>query len=83
MQLPLQVLKHKSRNATYEAQDSFLSHGIRADTRTPWNFANGWDYLSDPEDASQYPPTDSRFSPPNIGFYGYSRSDRFVPEDTS
>ncbi|SCV30502.1 uncharacterized protein FFB14_03080 [Fusarium fujikuroi] len=36
-------------------------------------FQNGWDYLSSPEDASEYPPTDSRFSLPNIGFYGYSR----------
>ncbi|KLP04722.1 hypothetical protein CEK26_009119 [Fusarium fujikuroi] len=56
-----------------EAQNHFLSRGIQADTRTQWNFKNGWDYLSSPEDASQYPPTDSRFSLPNIGFYGYSR----------
>lgn len=56
-----------------EAQNHFLSRGIRADTQIQWNFQNGWDYLSSPEDASQYTPTDSRFSLPNIGYYGYSR----------
>ncbi|KAG5743959.1 hypothetical protein H9Q69_013289 [Fusarium xylarioides] len=58
---------------SYEAQNHFLDHGIRADTRTPWEFPNGWDYLSNPDDVSQYSPGDARFSPPNIGFYGYSR----------
>ncbi|KAF4436802.1 hypothetical protein FACUT_6151 [Fusarium acutatum] len=56
-----------------EAQNHFLSRGIRADTRTPWTFPNGWDYLSDPEDVSNYSPGDARFYPPTIGFYGYSR----------
>ncbi|KAF4494606.1 hypothetical protein FAGAP_9259 [Fusarium agapanthi] len=56
-----------------QAQTHFLDHGIRADTRTPWNFPNGWDHLSDPEDRSNYSPNDARFSPPTIGFYGYSR----------
>ncbi|KAF5550677.1 hypothetical protein FNAPI_7662 [Fusarium napiforme] len=35
------------------------SRGIRADTRTPWRFVNGWDYLSDPEDVSNYSPGDA------------------------
>ncbi|CCT68186.1 uncharacterized protein FFUJ_06955 [Fusarium fujikuroi IMI 58289] len=60
IRLPLQVLKHKLRAATYAAQNSFLSHGIRAGTRTPWTFANGWDYLSDPEDAPRYSPVDTK-----------------------
>ncbi|KAF5557505.1 hypothetical protein FMEXI_669 [Fusarium mexicanum] len=56
-----------------EAQNHFLDHGIRADTQTPWTFPAGWDRLSDPEDRSDYSPNDARFSPPTIGFYGYSR----------
>ncbi|KAF5984572.1 hypothetical protein FBULB1_3296 [Fusarium bulbicola] len=56
-----------------QAQNHFLDHGIRADTRTPWIFPTGWDYLSDPEDRSDHSPNDARFSPPTIGFYGYSR----------
>ncbi|KAF5614142.1 uncharacterized protein FSUBG_22 [Fusarium subglutinans] len=56
-----------------EAQNHFLDHGIRADTRTPWTFPAGWDRLSDPLDRSDYSPSDARFSPPTIGFYGYSR----------
>ncbi|KAF5575160.1 hypothetical protein FPANT_11452 [Fusarium pseudoanthophilum] len=55
------------------AQDHFINHGIPADTRTRWRFVNGWDYLSHPEDVSPFSPGDARFSPPNIGFYGYSR----------
>ncbi|KAF5595347.1 hypothetical protein FPCIR_4507 [Fusarium pseudocircinatum] len=56
-----------------EAQNHFTNRGIRADTRIPWTFVNGWDYLSNPEDVSHYSPGDARFSPPNIGFHGYSR----------
>ncbi|KAF5634689.1 hypothetical protein F52700_5882 [Fusarium sp. NRRL 52700] len=56
-----------------EGQNYFWNRGIRADTRIPWTFPNGWDYLSNSEDVSQYSPNDARFCPPNIGFYGYSR----------
>ncbi|KAF5677155.1 hypothetical protein FDENT_9278 [Fusarium denticulatum] len=58
---------------SFEAQNHFIDRGIRADTRTPWTFVNGWDYLSNPEDVSHYSPGDARFSPPNMGFHRYSR----------
>ncbi|PNP61150.1 hypothetical protein FNYG_14238 [Fusarium nygamai] len=47
------VSMRRAGDHSYAAQNDFIDRGIRADTRTPWAFPNGWDYLSNPEDVFQ------------------------------